>query len=393
MNINTDSNKILLGLQESFPQIYDVYNDKSILYTLLYVYANRFANRNSIIARLYGMIGIETTYDEDLERRWGSLLGIKRNNGEPIDEYRSRLMLVYASLAGGTEEAIKYAIASIVNVPDDAIKVYDAWLYDGADNPALNEYLADPNNTIDPENENAYGYGAFVCTVDIGFNEGLLNYHDKIIQAINKTKASGTKPYLIFIYAMCDNILFDTTDTEGKMKIREYIEDINTITSREKIRNILRQDFNEVQTIDNGTLIRYNRGTNSPNIRLNSNFITNNHSDAVDTYVDRISLNTTNDITSYITDDIDNGMAIHSIISDNNIISSYDDDNIDYIGSKNNETKIVNTLLLKYGHTGTNTPMITLNGNFVTNMQANNIDACVDKVFKGGASTPYLIYN
>ena len=211
-----NSTQILKNMQSSFPHIYNVYDDNSVLYALLSVYANRYANRNQILTRLYGMIGIDTTYDEDLERRWGSLLGVYRNNGESMNDYRARLMIVYASLAGGTEEAIKYAVASTIGISDDPnlineyIKIYDAWLYDKYVTPNEDDPTYDPitNSSFAKTNDgfilnkdyDIHKYGAFVCTVDIGVNEGISAYYDKIMHAINITKASGIAPYLVFLY-------------------------------------------------------------------------------------------------------------------------------------------------------------------------------------------------
>ena len=105
--------ELLPQMQEKFPHIYDIYNEKTILYALLSVYADRSKEKLRIIDRLYAMIGIDSTYDEDLEYRWGSLLGVYRNKGESYSDYRSRLLIIYSSLAGGTAEAIKYAIDTI----------------------------------------------------------------------------------------------------------------------------------------------------------------------------------------------------------------------------------------------------------------------------------------
>lgn len=286
-----DSAQILANMQASFPHIYDVYNEKSILYALLSVYADRCGHRNQILTRLYGMIGIDTTYDEDLERRWGSLLGISRNNNESIEDYRTRLMIVYISLAGGTEEAIKYAIASTIGFSDSPdtinkyIKVYDAWLYDGVD-----------ESIVDKE------YGAFVCTVDISDSENVVMHYDKIMHAINTTKASGTVPYLIFLYIMCDNIQITAKDADI-MEICELSEELGKIAT----------------TCDNK-------------------------------FVDTIQ------------------------------------QSIQEVGS-------ISSITPSYSSTGTNTPYITLNNNFVTNMQTDITDVCVDKIFIDGESTPYIVYN
>ena len=286
-----DSAQILANMQASFPHIYDVYNEKSILYALLSVYADRCGRRNQILTRLYGMIGIDTTYDEDLERRWGSLLGISRNNNESIEDYRTRLMIVYASLAGGTEEAIKYAIASTIGFSDSPdtinkyIKVYDAWLYNGIDESIVNKE-----------------YGAFVCTVDISDSENVAMYYDKIMHAINTTKASGTVPYLIFLYTMCDNVQITAEDTDI-MEICELSEELGRI----------------------------------------------------------------------------------AITCDNKFV--------DTIQQSTQEVGSISSIVPSYSFTGTNIPYITLNNEFVTNMQTDITDACVDKIFIDGESTPYIVYN
>lgn len=273
-----DSAQILANMQASFPHIYNVYNEKSILYALLSVYADRYGRRNQILTRLYGMIGIDTTYDEDLERRWGSLLGISRNNNESIEDYRTRLMIVYASLAGGTEEAIKYAIASTIGVSnnldtiDKCIKVHDAWLYDGVDESVITKE-----------------YGAFVCTVDISDNENVAMYYDKIMHAINTTKASGTVPYLIFLYTICDNIQAIAEDTDI-MAMYELSEEFGKIdaTRDNKFVDIVQQSIQEVKSISSITPGYSFIGTNTPYITLNNNFITNMQVDITDMCVDRI---------------------------------------------------------------------------------------------------------
>ena len=107
MELRNGDNGILSRMQGNFPHIYDVYNDKTILYAILSIYASKYNMTRDIIDRIYGMIGIETTYDEDLEHRWGSMLGIYKEIGESYDDYRARLMIVYASFSGGTAEAIK----------------------------------------------------------------------------------------------------------------------------------------------------------------------------------------------------------------------------------------------------------------------------------------------
>lgn len=220
-----DRNKELLSqMQASFPHLYDVYNEKTILYALLSVYADRAKSRLRIIDRLYAMIGIDSTYDEDLEYRWGSLLGIKRNSGESYSDYRARLLIIYASLAGGTAEAIKYAIASTIGISSSQdeinryIKVYDAWEYPevpdtsltNKDNVFLNQNFVTNTEIISTD------YGHIICTVDLEANESITTMHDKIMTAIKKTKASGIYPYLLLIYI---------TSEIATIRYKEYVHD------------------------------------------------------------------------------------------------------------------------------------------------------------------------
>lgn len=220
-----DRNKELLPqMQASFPHLYDVYNEKTILYALLSVYADRAKSRLRIIDRLYAMIGIDSTYDEDLEYRWGSLLGIKRNSGESYSDYRARLLIIYASLAGGTAEAIKYAIASTIGISSSQdeinryIKVYDAWEYPevpdtsltNKDNVFLNQNFVTNTEIISTD------YGHIICTVDLEANESITTMYDKIMTAIKKTKASGIYPYLLLIYI---------TNEIAIIKYNEYLHD------------------------------------------------------------------------------------------------------------------------------------------------------------------------
>lgn len=311
-----DSAQILANMQASFPHIYDVYNEKSILYALLSVYADRCGRRNQILTRLYGMIGIDTTYDEDLERRWGSLLGISRNNNESIEDYRTRLMMVYASLAGGTAEAIKYAIMSAISVSSDVaneyVKVYDAWLYDEyvtphKDDPVYENVTNDDSaqtngGFILNKNYDIRKYGAFVCTIDTSIDEGIVTYYDKIMNTINMTKASGTVPYLVFLH---------------------MAHEITQIAPDDTICDII----------------------------------------SADNIIDISNINAT-------------------------------DDNIDiYHINHMHESGSLPSTISGYSFTGTNIPDITLNNKFVTNMQTDIADICMDKIFINGESAPYLIYN
>lgn len=186
-------------MQSKFPNIYNVYDEKTILYTLLTVYANRLDVNSNIIDRLHAMIGIDTTHDIDLEHRWGSMLGLYKANGESFYEYRSRLKIAYPSLVGGTSHAIKYAIASTIGVSDQetidkCIFVYDAWLY-GREIPE-NIYIDE-------------SYGNIVCVVDLAYSTINIDIRDRVIESINKAKASGINVFLIFIYTSSDECLIN----------------------------------------------------------------------------------------------------------------------------------------------------------------------------------------
>lgn len=275
-----DRNKELLPqMQASFPHLYDVYNEKTILYALLSVYADRAKSRLRIIDRLYAMIGIDSTYDEDLEYRWGSLLGIKRNSGESYSDYRARLLIIYASLAGGTAEAIKYAIASTIGISSSQdeinryIKVYDAWEYPGntdrsitnKDNVFLNQNFITNTELISTD------YGHIICTVDLEANTNITTMYNKIMNAINKTKASGIYPYLLLIYI---------TSEIATIRYKEYVHD--------KIKDSMR----DIAFIASCKDTYYPELNHTP--VLNKNFMTNMewYVDNVDDWFDTVSYKT-----------------------------------------------------------------------------------------------------
>lgn len=243
--MNTD--EFLSNMQSSFPHIYNVYDHNTILYALLSVYASKFGAKEDIINRVYAMIGIDSTYDEDLEHRWGSLLGIYKNNGESFRDYRARLMIVYASLTGGTEEAIKYAVASTIGISSDQdmineyIHIYDAWTYYDSDiKPNSTDPTFDPltNSAINKTNDgfvlnkpyDIHKYGAFVCTIDLTVDEGIAAYHDKVMRAINQTKASGIAAYLVLLYITNELCTIHMNEVD-KMKVHELTSDAGRIVT------------------------------------------------------------------------------------------------------------------------------------------------------------------
>ena len=209
---------LIESMQSRFPNIYDVYNKNTILYALLSIYASRMNYTTEMIDRLYAMIGIDSTYDEDLEHRWGSLLGLPKLSDETYDDYRSRLMIVYSSLAGGTAESIKYAIASTVGISenkdliDKYIHIYDAWKYSGSFESIIDK-----------------SYGHIVCIVDLIVNENMASMNNKILKSINTSKASGIMPYLFFIYTINELCKIIANDIEDTMAIHDNSADVCTI--------------------------------------------------------------------------------------------------------------------------------------------------------------------
>lgn len=270
--------ELLPQMQANFPHLYDVYNEKTILYALLSVYADKMKSKLSIIDRLHAMIGIDSTYDEDLEYRWGSLLGVYRNSGESYNDYRSRLLIIYSSLAGGTAEAIKYAIAYSIGISnnqediDKYIKVYDAWEYPdipdtsltNKDNVFLNQNFVTNTEIISD------AYGHIICTVDLQANESIITMYDKIMNAINKTKASGIYPYLLFIYI---------TNEIASLKYVEYAHDR------------IKDTMNDTAFMASCKDTYYPELNHLP--RLNIDFMTNRewHVDNVDDWVDVVRWN------------------------------------------------------------------------------------------------------
>ena len=208
--------EVLPQLQSLFPSIYDVYNEKTVLYALLTIYAEKIQSKLSIIDRLNAMIGIQSTYDVDLERRWGTMLGLYKGVNESYNNYRARLIIAYLSLIGGTAKAIKYAIASMLGVIDDGdidkyINVYDAWKYDGSfDIVKLVE-----------DGEITQEYGDIICLIDLAYNENAIVNTNDIMNAVNMVKASGTIPQLLFQHTTLDDILPTFTDnTHDKISVK-----------------------------------------------------------------------------------------------------------------------------------------------------------------------------
>lgn len=193
-------------MQGKLPAFYKKYaGDNSVLYAVINAMADANMDSSNILDRLYDAVGIDTTDDADLERRWGSLLSLYRNNDSFVS-YRNKLKLAVPSLIGGTKESIKYAIASIIGVEKDSkvisdyIRVYDAW-----------EYAGDIQN-VDR------GYGNFICIIDMNVGGGAIDVEPEILNAINSVKAAGTNctvyyiQYNINMYYLMDRFNYHTLD-------------------------------------------------------------------------------------------------------------------------------------------------------------------------------------
>ena len=180
-------------IQNKLPKFYEKYeykfdNEKSVMFTILKSISNVFDEDNTLINRLDAAIGIDTTHNEDLQYRWGDLLGINKKDSESYDLYRNKLKLAIPSLIGGTKDAIIYTIATVIgiekndNIQDDYIEVVDGWEYNGnADIP--DEYKE---------------YGNFVCTINMSVGQGAIDIEQQIIDAINSVKASGIRFYVVY---------------------------------------------------------------------------------------------------------------------------------------------------------------------------------------------------
>lgn len=142
------------------------------------------------IDRVHGMIGIDTTIGTDIDRRWGKLFNIKRRLGEDDASYRNRIKISIPRLAGGTEHAIRYAIAVAMGIDNNSVEingridVLDAWLYNGQFHEEMDK-----------------SFGCNVCIIKFNmkrFHE-FDNVIDDIVKNVNTTKASGVKPQFVIL--------------------------------------------------------------------------------------------------------------------------------------------------------------------------------------------------
>ena len=391
MELRNGDNDILSRMQGNFPHIYDVYNDKTILYAMLSIFASKYNMTRDIIDRIYGMIGIETTYDEDLEHRWGSMLGIYKEVDESYDDYRARLMMVYISFSGGTKEAIKYAVAiscgigTDKNIIDKYIDITDAWDYDHTITDTSHTYDAITNSTKHTLNNNfilnkPYDIrkdGAFICTIDLSIDENIYYYKDKILEAINSTRASGIRPYLVFLYISDDIVnMYRDADVDN-IHINESCDDTGDM-------------INNLDIMSDNIVI--NDDTDNCNISIRSNI-----------WDDGYGCTNTTMITNRYKNADHYSDIIHSVLydmSDTKIIEASNDnisiDDDDTVHVYNNDDKLADTIQHtirevskmrctysnEWSMNGLNANTV-LNKNFMTNMLAET-DAFSDIIIKGG---------
>ncbi len=160
----------------------------SQVYNLLKAFTDEFDIAYSdYISRADDAIGVGTARGEDLDWRYGSLLNMPRATGESDTEYRHRLEGSTNTLAGGTVNAIRYAVAVYVGIAQDmdkaerCVKIYDGWEYEFAD--------SDMDN-----------YGHIVCVLSLEYEDRELYYEgikEDIIKCIDKAKAAGVVAHVL----------------------------------------------------------------------------------------------------------------------------------------------------------------------------------------------------
>lgn len=269
--MSNNSMSKLETIQSKFPKFYKKYfEDNSIIYNLIKSISENDEDQNKIIDRMYAMIGIDTTYDEDLEYRWGKLLGLSKLPYETYDEYRAKLKLVIPMFSGGTAEAVKYALACYMNINsdkslmDEYIFISDAWVQ-------LSDYYE--NVIANSNREYDRTYGNFFCIIKTPDNSNFDT--NKAQEIVDNIKSAGTNAYIIFLLAIMSDIAqFFMNDTY-------YIDNIK-IAIESDTANIMISDENTNIFIENMTdyvssmpIYDENAIINDSFIVTNKNFVTN----------------------------------------------------------------------------------------------------------------------
>lgn len=178
----------------------------STFYNVIKAFVDELMLLQGSIDELHAMIGVDTTYGEDLDIRWGALLNLPRNNGETDDEYRYRLQLATTSMIGGTKNALKYCVAVGIGFMGNnvnRINVYDAWDYPG-------DY-----NHKEP--------GYVIITVDLNHTHFTTEMEEMIKRSIANAKAAGVAVNTIYYNYGTDGYYYDMTSMEyGSLHNMEY---------------------------------------------------------------------------------------------------------------------------------------------------------------------------
>ena len=178
----------------------------STFYNVIKAFVDELMLLQGSIDELHAMIGVDTTYGEDLDIRWGALLNLPRNSGETDDEYRYRLQLATTSMIGGTKNALKYCVAvgiGFIGNDVNRINVYDAWDYPG-------DY-----NHKEP--------GYVIITVDLNHTHFTTEMEEMIKRSIANAKAAGIAVNAIYYNYGTDGYYYDMTSMEyGSLHNMEY---------------------------------------------------------------------------------------------------------------------------------------------------------------------------
>ena len=195
----------LESVLSKLPGYIDTSSD-STFYNVIKAFVDELMLLQGSIDELHAMIGVDTTYGEDLDARWGALLNLQRNNGETDDEYRYRLQLATTSMIGGTKNALKYCVAVGIGFMGNnvnRINVYDAWDYPG-------DY-----NHKEP--------GYVIITVDLNHAHFTTEMEEMIKRSIANAKAAGVAVNTIYYNYGTDGYYYDMTSMEyGSLHNMEY---------------------------------------------------------------------------------------------------------------------------------------------------------------------------
>lgn len=204
----------LESMLDKLPHFYDI-DDTSNIYKILKAFADELqVMQDQYINRIDSTLDIYTTSNEDLEWKWGNLLGIKRGENESYEVYRNRVALATNMLRGGTSDSLKYAIAvflRLIEYPediDDHIHIYDGWEC--------------TDSEVSPDMKQP---GHVVCIFsfsdrnkDIAYYDGI---EDDILAYLGYVKAAGITLHIIIKYTKYEQL---EEYTYGELESYTYSE-------------------------------------------------------------------------------------------------------------------------------------------------------------------------